>query len=126
MGRHRTNRACRPSEPGQGPPRSRKWRSMEIFTGLTFDDVLLVPGASDILPSDAILQTQLTSEISLNIAILSSEMDTVTEADMAILMAQIGGIGVIHRNLPVEEQTDEGRKEIGRAWCMVGVGRSVL
>src|SRR3546814_15318853 len=58
MGRHRTNRACRPSESGQGRPRSRKWRSMEIFTGLTFDDVLLVPGASDILPSDAILPTQ--------------------------------------------------------------------
>ena len=77
---------------------------MEIITGLTFDDVLLVPGASDILPSDANLQTQLTSEINLNIPILSSAMDTVTEADMAILMAQIGGIGVLHRNLTVEEQ----------------------
>ncbi|GAO77893.1 MULTISPECIES: IMP dehydrogenase [unclassified Sphingopyxis] len=77
---------------------------MEIITGLTFDDVLLVPGASDILPSDANLSTQLTSEISLNIPILSSAMDTVTEADMAILMAQIGGIGVLHRNLTVEEQ----------------------
>lgn len=77
---------------------------MEIITGLTFDDVLLVPGASDILPSDANLSTQLTSEINLNIPILSSAMDTVTEADMAILMAQIGGIGVLHRNLTVEEQ----------------------
>jgi len=77
---------------------------MEIFTGLTFDDVLLVPGPSDILPSDANLSTQLTSEISLNIPILSSAMDTVTEADMAILMAQIGGIGVLHRNLTIEEQ----------------------
>ena len=77
---------------------------MEIFTGLTFDDVLLVPGPSDILPSDANLSTRLTSEISLNIPILSSAMDTVTEADMAILMAQIGGIGVLHRNLTVEEQ----------------------
>ena len=77
---------------------------MEIITGLTFDDVLLVPGPSDILPSDANLSTQLTSEISLNIPILSSAMDTVTEADMAILMAQIGGIGVLHRNLTVEEQ----------------------
>ncbi|HZG31683.1 MAG TPA: IMP dehydrogenase, partial [Sphingopyxis sp.] len=57
---------------------------MEIITGLTFDDVLLVPGPSDILPSDANLSTQLTSEISLNIPILSSAMDTVTEADMAI------------------------------------------
>ncbi|MBL9069770.1 MAG: IMP dehydrogenase [Sphingopyxis sp.] len=77
---------------------------MEIITGLTFDDVLLVPGASDILPSDANLSTQLTSEITLNIPILSSAMDTVTEADMAILMAQIGGIGVLHRNMTVEEQ----------------------
>ena len=77
---------------------------MEIITGLTFDDVLLIPGASDILPSDAVLMTQLTSEISLNIPILSSAMDTVTEADMAILMAQIGGIGVLHRNLTIEEQ----------------------
>ena len=77
---------------------------MEIITGLTFDDVLLVPGASDILPSDANLSTQLTSEISLNIPILSSAMDMVTEADMAILMAQIGGIGVLHRNLTIEEQ----------------------
>ena len=77
---------------------------MEIITGLTFDDVLLVPGPSDILPSDANLSTQLTSEIRLNIPVLSSAMDTVTEADMAILMAQIGGIGVLHRNLTVEEQ----------------------
>jgi len=77
---------------------------MEIITGLTFDDVLLVPGPSDMLPSEANLSTQLTSEINLNIPILSSAMDTVTEADMAILMAQIGGIGVLHRNLTVEEQ----------------------
>src|SRR3546814_18789700 len=104
MGRHRTNRACRPSEPGQGPPRSRKWRSMEIFTGLTFDDVLLVPGASDILPSDAILQTQLNSEISLNIPILSSATDPVTEADMASLMAKTGGNGVATHHLTEQEK----------------------
>ncbi len=77
---------------------------MEIITGLTFDDVLLVPGPSDILPSDANLSTQLTKDISLNIPILSSAMDTVTEADMAILMAQIGGIGVLHRNMTLDEQ----------------------
>ncbi|MCC2603330.1 IMP dehydrogenase [Sphingopyxis yananensis] len=77
---------------------------MEIITGLTFDDVLLVPGPSDIMPSDAILSTQLTKGISLNIPILSSAMDTVTEADMAILMAQIGGIGVLHRNMTLDEQ----------------------
>ncbi|MGV1683679.1 IMP dehydrogenase [Sphingopyxis sp. NJF-3] len=77
---------------------------MEIITGLTFDDVLLVPGPSDMLPSDANLSTQITSDIRLNIPILSSAMDTVTEADMAILMAQIGGLGVLHRNLTIEEQ----------------------
>ena len=83
---------------------------MEIFTGLTFDDVLLVPGPSDILPSDANLSTRLTSEISLNIPILSSAMDTVTEADMAIAMARAGGLGVIHRNMEPHEQAAQVRQ----------------
>jgi len=77
---------------------------MEIETGLTFDDVLLKPAASDILPSMASTKTWLTKGIALNIPILSAAMDTVTEADMAIIMAQLGGIGVLHRNLTVEEQ----------------------
>ncbi|MEO5705936.1 MAG: IMP dehydrogenase [Alteraurantiacibacter sp.] len=77
---------------------------MEIETGLTFDDVLLRPGESDIVPSQASTRTQLTREISLNIPVLSAAMDTVTEADMAIVMAQLGGIGVLHRNLTIEEQ----------------------
>ena len=77
---------------------------MDIPLGLTFDDVLLQPGASDVLPSQTDTRTQLTKSISLNIPILSSAMDTVTEADMAIVMAQLGGIGVLHRNLSVEEQ----------------------
>ena len=77
---------------------------MDIPLGLTFDDVLLQPGASDVLPSQADTRTQLTKSISLNIPILSSAMDTVTEADMAIVMAQLGGIGVLHRNLSIEEQ----------------------
>ena len=77
---------------------------MDISLGLTFDDVLLVPGASEVLPSQADTRTQVTRDIGLNIPILSSAMDTVTEADMAILMAQIGGIGVLHRNMTVEEQ----------------------
>ncbi|MEP3226398.1 MAG: IMP dehydrogenase [Parasphingorhabdus sp.] len=79
--------------------------SKEIRTGLTFDDVLLQPGASDIVPSQANTQTWLTKEIGLNIPVLSSAMDTVTEADMAIVMAQMGGIGVLHRNLTLEQQT---------------------
>ncbi|AHE54175.1 IMP dehydrogenase [Sphingomonas sanxanigenens] len=77
---------------------------MDIALGLTFDDVLLVPGASEVLPSMADTRTRVTREIGLNIPILSSAMDTVTEADMAIVMAQLGGIGVLHRNLTVEEQ----------------------
>ncbi|MCL6252106.1 IMP dehydrogenase [Altererythrobacter sp. KTW20L] len=77
---------------------------MEIETGLTFDDVLLRPGESDIVPSQASTRTRLTRGIALNIPVLSAAMDTVTEADMAIVMAQLGGIGVLHRNLTVEEQ----------------------
>jgi IMP dehydrogenase len=76
----------------------------EIPLGLTFDDVLLQPLESSVLPSQADTRTQLTREIPLHIPILSSAMDTVTEADMAIAMAQLGGIGVLHRNLTVEEQ----------------------
>ena len=77
---------------------------MDIELGLTFDDVLLKPAESEVLPSQADTSTQLTRGISLNIPILSSAMDTVTEAQMAIVMAQLGGIGVLHRNLSVEEQ----------------------
>ena len=77
---------------------------MDIPLGLTFDDVLLQPGESDVLPSQADTSTLLTKGIALNIPILSSAMDTVTEADMAIVMAQLGGIGVLHRNLSVEAQ----------------------
>ena len=76
----------------------------EIPLGLTFDDVLLLPLESSVLPSQAETRTLLTRGIPLNIPILSSAMDTVTEADMAIALAQLGGIGVLHRNLSVEEQ----------------------
>ncbi len=82
---------------------------MDIRLGLTFDDVLLQPGESDVLPSQADTSTYVTREIKLNIPILSSAMDTVTEADMAIVMAQLGGIGVLHRNMTVEEQADAVR-----------------
>ena len=77
---------------------------MDIPLGLTFDDVLLRPAESDMLPSAADMRTRLTRGISLNIPVVSSAMDTVTEADMAIVMAQMGGIGVLHRNLSIEEQ----------------------
>ncbi|MBE5072982.1 IMP dehydrogenase [Erythrobacteraceae bacterium E2-1 Yellow Sea] len=82
---------------------------MDIPLGLTFDDVLLRPAESDVLPSMADTRTQLTRDIGLNIPILSAAMDTVTEADMAIVMAQLGGIGVLHRNLEVDEQCAAAR-----------------
>ena len=80
---------------------------MEVREALTFDDVLLVPGASDVLPATADTRTRLTGTISLNIPLISAAMDTVTEARMAIAMAQAGGIGVIHRNLDVATQASE-------------------
>lgn len=83
---------------------------MEIREALSFDDVLLVPAASTVLPSTADTSTQVTKSIRLNIPLLSSAMDTVTEAKMAIAMAQAGGMGVIHRNLSVEEQATQVRR----------------
>jgi IMP dehydrogenase len=85
-------------------------QSAEIPLGLTFDDVLLQPLQSSVLPSAAETKTFLTRNIPLNIPILSSAMDTVTEADMAIALAQLGGIGVLHRNLSVEEQATAVRQ----------------
>jgi IMP dehydrogenase len=83
---------------------------MEIREALTFDDVLLVPAASSVLPADADVSTQVTRSIRLNIPLLSSAMDTVTESRMAIAMAQSGGMGVIHRNLDPEAQAREVRR----------------
>ena len=77
---------------------------MNIRQAITFDDVLLQPGASEVTPSEVDVSTQLTKAISLNIPLISAAMDTVTEARLAIAMAQAGGIGVIHRNFSVEEQ----------------------
>ena len=78
-----------------------------IKEALTFDDVLLVPNHSNILPSDASLKTQLTSKIQLNIPLLSAAMDTVTESELAIAIAQEGGIGIVHKNLSPDEQANE-------------------
>ncbi len=78
-----------------------------VKEGLTFDDVLLIPAKSDILPADISLKTRLTNRISLNIPLLSAAMDTVTEADMAIAMAREGGAGTIHKNMSIERQADE-------------------
>src|SRR3982750_3082035 len=79
----------------------------EIREGLTFDDVLLVPAFSEILPSDADTRTKFSRNISLNIPLCSSAMDTVTEASLAIALAQQGGIGVIHKNYSIEQQAEE-------------------
>jgi IMP dehydrogenase len=83
---------------------------MEIREALTFDDVLLEPAGSRVLPAMADVTTRLTRDISLGIPLLSAAMDTVTEAEMAICMAQAGGLGVIHKNLTAEEQANEVRK----------------
>lgn len=83
---------------------------MEICEALTFDDVLLVPAASSVLPSTADTRTWVTQSIAMNIPLLSSAMDTVTESRMAIAMAQAGGIGVVHRNLDIEAQSKEVRR----------------
>ena len=83
-----------------------KIKSAPIREGLTFDDVLLVPAESEIHPADADTRTKLTKSISLNIPLLSAAMDTVTESEMAIAMAQAGGLGILHRNMEPEQQAD--------------------
>jgi IMP dehydrogenase len=83
---------------------------MDIREGLTFDDVLLQPGPSEVMPTQVETATRLTREINLNIPILSAAMDTVTESGMAIALAQAGGMGVLHRNLTVLEQADQVRE----------------
>src|SRR5215203_4827202 len=77
------------------------------YQGITFDDVLLEPGYSEVVPKDVDVRTSLTRHIKLNIPILSSPMDTVTESELAIALAQEGGIGIIHKNLSVPAQTRE-------------------
>lgn len=81
-----------------------------LETALTFDDILLLPAYSTVLPKDVQLTTQLTREIKLNIPLISAAMDTVTEAKMAIAIAQEGGLGIIHKNMSIEEQVEQVRK----------------
>ncbi|QHQ34877.1 IMP dehydrogenase [Algicella marina] len=83
---------------------------MQIREALTFDDVLLVPGASTVLPATADTRTRVTKSVQLNVPLISSAMDTVTEDKMAIAMAQAGGLGVLHRNLDIEEQARQVRR----------------
>jgi IMP dehydrogenase len=92
--------------------------------GLTYDDVLLLPDASDVVPSEVSTVTQLTRNISIAVPLVSSAMDTVTESAMAIAMAKAGGIGIIHRNLPIDAQVTHVKlvKNVGLAGAAVGVG----
>ena len=83
------------------------WESKFVKEGLTFDDVLLVPSKSEVLPRDVNLSVQLTENVRLNIPIISAGMDTVTEADMAIAMARQGGLGIIHKNMSIEQQAEQ-------------------
>ncbi|VDG98014.1 Inosine-5'-monophosphate dehydrogenase [Lysinibacillus sphaericus] len=83
------------------------WETKFAREGLTFDDVLLIPGASEVLPKDVSLSVQLTEKIKLNVPLISAGMDTVTESKMAISMARQGGLGVIHKNMSIEEQAEQ-------------------
>lgn len=83
------------------------WETKFAKEGLTFDDVLLIPAKSDVLPKEVDLSIQLTSTLKLNIPIISAGMDTVTEAEMAIAMARQGGLGIIHKNMSIEEQAEQ-------------------
>src|SRR6266446_10202295 len=80
------------------------------YQGITFDDVLLEPAFSDVMPRDVDVRTQLTRNIRLNCPVVSSPMDTVTESDLAIALAQEGGIGIVHKNMPVERQASQVEK----------------
>lgn len=93
--------------------------------GLTYDDVLLLPDASEVVPSEVDTKSFLTRKIQLDIPLVSAAMDTVTESTMAIAMAKIGGIGIIHRNLPIAEQVTHSKLVKGaglRVGAAVGVG----
>jgi IMP dehydrogenase len=100
-----------PQLPRERYTRLAKWRLlMEIREGLTFDDVLLEPGRSEVVPTSVDTTTRLTREINLNIPIVSAAMDTVTESRLAIALAQAGGMGILHRNMSVAEQADQVRE----------------
>src|SRR5262245_844995 len=92
-------------------PQAKSPRSSKFFgEGLTFDDVLLVPAYSQVLPREVEVRTNLTKGIQLNIPMLSAAMDTVTEANLAIALAREGGLGILHKNMSIEKQVEQVRK----------------
>ena len=100
--------------PTASNPGGRSLKESKIVAdGITFDDVLLLPARSDFVPADTELSTRLTSRVSLNIPLLSAPMDTVTESSLAIALSAEGGLGVIHRNLPIENQVRDGSSMAG-------------
>src|SRR6187399_1493875 len=99
------------------------------YTGLTYDDVLLLPGESDVIPSEVDTTTRLTRELSISVPLLSAAMDTVTESRLAIALARLGGIGILHRNLSIADQAHQveivKRSESGMITDPVTVGPDV-
>ena len=92
------------------PSKARKTKIENFEEGLTYDDVLLVPQYSEVLPREVDITSYLTKKIKLNVPIVSAAMDTVTESAMAIAMAQEGGMGILHKNMSIEKQAEEVRK----------------
>lgn len=86
------------------------WETKFLKKGFTFDDVLLIPAESHVLPNEVSMKTKLAKNLTLNIPIISAAMDTVTDSKMAISMARQGGLGVVHKNMSVEEQAEEIHK----------------
>ena len=97
-----------------------------IKEAFTFDDLLLVPSYSKVVPIDTILHTKLTKKITLNIPVLSAAMDTVTEDEMAIAIAKLGGLGVIHKNLSIDEQAQMVKKSKKKLLFLIQIKKHVL
>ena len=86
------------------------WDTKFLKKGYTFDDVLLIPAESHVLPNEVNMQTKLAKNLTLNIPIVTAAMDTVTDSKMAIAIARAGGLGVVHKNMSIQEQAEEIRK----------------
>src|SRR5690606_11861128 len=101
-----------PAQRKQSSTKSSDWSIADKFfgEGLTFDDVLLQPGYSQVLPREVDIRSKLTKDITLNVPLLSAAMDTVTEANLAMALAREGGLGILHKNMSIEQQAEHVRK----------------